>query len=96
MNKGTTPESRIHLESGPVAVSDRIEALDFLRGFAVLGILVMNIQAFAMPDPAYFNPTVYGDLNGVNFFVWLGSHLFFDTKFMTIFSMLFGSNTPVS
>lgn len=36
-----------------------------LRGFAVLGILVMNIQSFAMPGAAYLNPTAYGDLNGM-------------------------------
>jgi len=44
-----------------------------------------------MPDPAYFNPTVYGDLTGINYAVWLCSHLFADMKFMTLFSMLFGA-----
>ena len=34
--------------SGPLTQSERIVSLDVLRGFAVLGILVMNIQAFAM------------------------------------------------
>ena len=57
--------------NSPVEASDRIESLDVLRGFAVLGILVMNIQLFAMPGVAYFNPTAYGDLNGLNFFTWL-------------------------
>jgi uncharacterized protein len=65
--------------------------LDVLRGFAVLGILVMNIQAFSMPGSAYINPTTYGDLTGGNFAVWLVSHVFADAKFMTIFSMLFGA-----
>ena len=62
-----------------------------LRGFAVLGILVMNIQSFAMPGAAYLNPTAYGDLNGINFFTWLVSYLLVDQKFMSIFSMLFGA-----
>ena len=35
--------------TGPVEAAERIESLDVLRGFAVLGILVMNIQAFSMP-----------------------------------------------
>ncbi len=77
--------------NSPVEVADRIESLDVLRGFAVLGILVMNIQAFAMPGAAYLNPTAYGDLNGVNFFTWLVSYLLVDQKFMSIFSMLFGA-----
>jgi uncharacterized protein len=34
---------------------------------------------------------VYGDLHGLNFVIWLLSHLLADQKFMTIFSMLFGA-----
>jgi uncharacterized protein len=55
------------------------------------GILVMNIQMFAMPTAAYFNPTALGDRGRVDFYIWVGSHLFFDQKFMTIFSWLFGA-----
>ena len=77
--------------AGPVLQDARIDSIDVLRGFALLGILVMNIQLFAMPAAAYFNPFAYGDLTGANFTVWLGSRLFADQKFMTIFSMLFGA-----
>ena len=77
--------------NSPVGTSDRIESLDVLRGFAVLGILVMNIQAFAMPMAAYFNPTAYGDLSGINFFTWLVGYLFVDQKFLSMFSLLFGA-----
>jgi uncharacterized protein len=76
---------------GPVTQSERIQSLDVLRGFAVLGILVMNIQSFAMIDAAYFNPATYGNLEGANYWVWYLSHLLFDQKFMTIFSLLFGA-----
>ncbi len=76
---------------GPTTQAERIVSMDVLRGFAVLGILVMNIQSFAMIGPAYFNPNAYGDLTGLNYGVWLFSHLFFDMKFLTIFSMLFGA-----
>lgn len=79
------------VQAGPVLQSDRIVSLDVLRGFAVLGILVMNIQAFSMIGAAYMNPTVYGDLTGLNYLVWLLSHMLADSKFMTIFSMLFGA-----
>ena len=79
----------------PVAVAERYESIDFLRGCAVLGILVMNIQSFAMPFAAYFNPTALGDRGALDFAIWMGSHLFFDQKFMTIFSLLFGAGILV-
>ena len=61
--------------AGPVGQTDRIVSLDVLRGFAVLGILVMNIQSFSMPDAAYFNPYAYGDLQGLNYAIWLLGHV---------------------
>jgi len=77
--------------AGPVARTERIASLDVLRGFAVLGILVMNIQSFSMIGAAYLNPHAYGDLTGANYAVWFLSHLLADSKFMTIFSLLFGA-----
>ncbi|MGD2108725.1 MAG: DUF418 domain-containing protein [Phycisphaerae bacterium] len=85
------PSPAPHADRGPVTQSERIVSIDVLRGFAVLGILVMNIQSFAMPGSAYVNPTSYGDLTGLNLAVWLVSHALCDAKFMTIFSMLFGA-----
>ena len=70
----------------------RIVELDVIRGFAVLGILLMNMQSFSMPGEAYNNPAAYGDLTGWNLFAWGFSHLFADQKFMSIFSMLFGAS----
>jgi uncharacterized protein len=79
----------------PLSEKDRIVSLDVLRGFATLGILVMNMQGFSMILAAYINPTAYGNLEGGNFWVWLGSHLLADLKFMTIFSMPFGAGQPL-
>lgn len=76
--------------SQPVAQQSRLVTLDIIRGVALLGILIMNIQAFSMVFSAYSNPTSFGDLTGVNFYVYYLSHLLADQKFMTIFSMLFG------
>lgn len=75
----------------PVAEPERITAVDTLRGFALCGILVMNIIAFALPDAAYGNPPVAGGFAGADFVAWLTSHLFFELKMMSIFSMLFGA-----
>ena len=66
-----------------------------LRGVAVLGILALNIQAFAMPSTAYMNPTAYGDLTGVNYWVWYFTHLLGEMKFWGIFSMLFGAGVLI-
>lgn len=75
----------------PVSLSERILSLDVLRGFAVLGILIMNIQSYSMIEAAYINPTAYGDLTGINKWVWIFSHIFGDQKFLSIFSILFGA-----
>lgn len=77
--------------AAPVPVQERIPSLDILRGFAVLGILAMNIQFFSMPGAAYTNPTAWGDLTGINLAVWVISNLLFDLKFISLFSMLFGA-----
>lgn len=79
------------LELAPVGEQERLASLDTLRGFALLGILVMNVQSYSMPGSAYVFPHTYGDMGGLNGFVWSVGNLFFSQKFMTIFSMLFGA-----
>ncbi|WP_286232692.1 DUF418 domain-containing protein [Thalassotalea sediminis] len=74
----------------PTQASERLVAIDLIRGVALLGILIMNIQAFSMIFSAYSNPTTYGDLSGINYYVYYFSHIFANQKFMTIFSLLFG------
>ncbi|MBA4801663.1 MAG: DUF418 domain-containing protein [Euryhalocaulis sp.] len=71
--------------------ASRIESIDALRGVAVLGILMMNMQAFAMVSQAYMNPTIQLDFTGANQSVWFFAHVFFEMKFITIFSALFGA-----
>jgi len=44
-----------------------------------------------MISAAYSNPQAYGDLPGVNYAVWLITNVFFEQKFLTLFSMLFGA-----
>ena len=70
--------STCQIPLGPVTPKERIQSLDVLRGFAVLGILIMNIPVFAMIEAAYMNPTAYGDLRGANYLVWFFSHLLAD------------------
>ncbi len=75
----------------PVAANERVAAVDVLRGFALLGILAMNIVGFAWPMQAYGNPTLGGGFGGLDRVIWVFNHLFFEMKMMTLFSMLFGA-----
>ena len=70
----------------------RIIILDVLRGFAILGILLMNIQSFAMTSIAYDNPMSVEDFSGMNVFMWITHTLFANGKFMALFSLLFGAS----
>lgn len=77
--------------TGPVLRSDRVDSLDVLRGVAVLGILIMNIQSFSMYSSVYVNPSYHGKLDGAGYWVWYFSHVLAEQKFMNIFSLLFGA-----
>lgn len=74
----------------PVSASSRIEVLDIIRGFAILGIVVANIHSWSgykfIPF-ATLETLPYYDYNAVLRFLF---NLFVDTKFYTLFSMLFG------
>jgi len=75
----------------PTQHNERIVSLDVLRGFAILGLLPINIQVFSMIGMAYMNPASYGNFEGINKVIWILGHLLFDLKFMSIFSILFGA-----
>ncbi len=66
--------------------------LDAVRGFAVMGILAMNIVAFAMPEVAYLSPSAYGGDTGLDLASWIVSTLFIDGKMRGLFSVLFGAS----
>ena len=75
----------------PVASAERLESLDVLRGFALLGILAMNIRMMAAPFGAYFYPYTLWEFEGANRAAYLFTAVFFDLKMMGLFSMLFGA-----
>jgi len=66
-----------------------------LRGVAVLGILVMNVQSFALPFAAYSNPGLWTDGGTLDVVLWAFAYLFAEQKFMTLFSLLFGSGVAL-
>lgn len=74
-------------------VSARLLTLDAMRGFAVMGIVLMNIIAFSMPDMAYINPRLWGGETPASYIVWIANFIFIDGKMRGLFSLLFGAST---
>ena len=64
----------------PVSAGERIAGLDALRGFALLGILLMNIIDFGLYYQAYDNPTAAGGATGVNLWIWIVLHVLAEGK----------------
>ncbi len=62
-----------------------------LRGVAVLGILIVNIQGFARVASVYLNPASGRVLEGPDLWTWATAYIVADTKFISIFSLLFGA-----
>lgn len=77
--------------AAPVAQQDRIVIIDSLRGIALLGILLMNIPYFALPEPAFDNLTLNNELGTINQKVWYFINWFLEGSQRAIFSMLFGA-----
>jgi uncharacterized protein len=77
-------------ETGTVT---RFVTLDAVRGVAVMGILAMNIAAFALPLSAYFNPMASGSASSADIATWSFNFILIDSKMRGLFSMLFGAST---
>ena len=76
----------------PTSEANRIDSLDVFRGFALLGILLLNIIGFGLLSPSYSNPGF--DLAGAgvaNVFTWATFELFAEGAMRCLFSILFGA-----
>ncbi len=74
---------------------ERNITLDFLRGVAILGILLLNITAFGLPKAAYLNPAWYGEITHRDAWTWAVLDLFAQVKFLTLFALLFGAGLQI-
>ncbi len=73
----------------PVALSERIQTIDILRGFALFGILLVNLHLFSHPVQELL--TGYGEVGALlDRIAALGIQIFAESKFYPIFSFLFG------
>jgi uncharacterized protein len=81
----------------PVARAERINSMDVLRGFSLMGILIMNITDFAFGGANYAYPlsTVHPVFHGphwqINTAAWFLRWIFAEGKMRGLFSMLFGA-----
>lgn len=71
---------------------ERYQTLDAVRGFAVLGILLMNIVAMGLPAYAYVDPSYWGAEGPVDYTVWAVLYVLADGKMRALFTMLFGAS----
>jgi uncharacterized membrane protein YeiB len=78
----------------PVAANQRIEALDVVRGFALLGIFLMNIEWFSRPISDLGSGIPQGT-TGIDWWANWFVNYFVAGKFWTIFSLLFGMGFAV-
>ena len=78
---------------GPIDESRRIDAMDILRGFALLGILLMNIEWFnrAVGDIGTFDKELTGLDHAIGWLI----RCFVEGKFYKIFALLFGMGFAV-
>ena len=74
------------------APAPRIDSLDFIRGVAVMGVLVANLPAFALPEAAYFSPLAWGGSAGWDRLAWVATYVLVEGKMRGLFSMLFGAS----
>lgn len=70
---------------------ERNVTLDFVRGVAILGILLLNISAFGLPKAAYLNPAWSGSASLSDAWTWALLDLLAQVKFLTLFALLFGA-----
>ncbi len=75
---------------GPVPSGERIRAMDAARGFALLGILFVNIIAFSEPFGKFIEP-VPGDVSLADKAAFYFTKVFCEGKFYPLFFLLFGA-----
>ncbi|MGV6487965.1 MULTISPECIES: DUF418 domain-containing protein [Stenotrophomonas] len=78
----------------PVAAGDRIEVIDILRGVALLGILLMNMEALSGPLDLAFTG-IDPHWQGLDYWVDAAVYVLVQGKFFTLFSLLFGAGFAI-
>lgn len=77
-------------KTAPISESQRIESLDVLRGFALLGILLLNIIGFGFISSAYVAPSLTIQ-SPADMVAWILVDLTAEGAMRGLFSILFGA-----
>jgi uncharacterized protein len=94
MAYSTNPAPPTDSTLAPVKAADRIFTLDMLRGWAVLGILAVNALTFVWPPALEMSANLAPPWprDGGNIVGGWVTDVFFQDKFRSLFSMLFGAS----
>ncbi|MCC5450641.1 DUF418 domain-containing protein [Rheinheimera sp. UJ51] len=68
----------------------RLPQLDMIRGFAVLGLILMNIYAFALPPPYSHSLHWSEGVSSLDTLLFSVQTLLLQGRFLTLFNLLFG------
>ena len=85
-----SPEKITVQAAKPVAAADRIQTVDLVRGFALLGILMMNIPIFGINGTAV-QKVLSGPHNTSDYYTLAVISTLFEGTMRGLFSMLFGA-----
>ncbi len=95
----STPEELAGPLELPLQLAQRLPTLDILRGFALLGILLLNIETFAGSETVFdlpiglAKPAFVGWHAHLDYAIVIANWIFAEGKMRILFSMLFGAGT---
>jgi uncharacterized protein len=73
----------------PLDTKERIKAVDVLRGFSLIGILIVNILAFIVPMPHVSNISAwFTNIKDIMLYQYI--EIYVQSSFYPLFAMLFG------
>lgn len=88
----SAPGAGVAVVAPSTSTAERIFALDVIRGFAVLGILLMNIVGFGLGGSAYTHATAeIGGADGLDRWAWIAQMFYFEGTMRGLFTLLFGA-----
>ena len=92
LGSNNTPKTNLENLS-PITVKERIDAMDILRGLALVGILLMNIEWFnrALSNLGFQDTNLTGLDHAVGWLI----RCFVEGKFYKLFALLFGMGFAV-